>query len=422
MDVLGTGKSPSYKALPPILEVYGEWEGGAIVREIPTPVGLFLFGTIRDVMHWLLPANSGVGSRAGTRLTDASGIRWRDLAAINPPLELEPHLSTLVRAVEETVGAAEVGHACVGVARWANAATAPYTELAYLQAGAIALPDSLVYALETAKLARELSQYGRSETWFRSTIKRARVVKDRATYVLGYLGLGNLYGRIGNGPAAKVLLELALRQSERWRLRELVGRAHHDLIRVWTELRDLRRAYEHAGQAARYYGDSTVQQVRLAADVATVWLRAGASDRSLAIFETIYPYAPDAGVKAVWAAQLARSVANSGLVERYAEARMCAAAAIGECRDLFRRADAEVQLALADLALERWDAAAAAAESAFRTATAIGAAETQMDAERALENARAHRREGAAEDLLEPPALSRVADRLARSLQEAVAA
>ena len=280
-DVFGFGKSPSYRPLPPILKSGDEWEGGAIVREIPSSVGLFLFGTIRDVMLWLLSAERA----SSDSLFCSSGVetRLRDLQAITAPPTLELHLGTLVRVAEGSVERQEVGGACIGVATWANAIHAPFTELAYTQAGAIALPDSLVYALETAKLARELSQYRRSETWFRTTIKRARSIKDRGTYVLGYLGLGNLYGRIGNGPAAKAIIELALRQSKRWRLGELAGRAHHDLIRVWTELGDLRQAYDHAGEAGRCYGDSSVQQVRLAADVATLWLRASSASSHAAV-------------------------------------------------------------------------------------------------------------------------------------------
>ena len=416
-DVLGLRQSRSYRPLPVQLRVEGEWESAAILREIAAPVGVVLFGTIRDVMLWLSTIDS-----AQVFEPSAAERRRADLAAVAPPAELATHLSMLVRVCDAAVGHREVGSACIAVAGWAKEHVHVHTELAYTQAGALAQPDILDYSLETARLARDLAQYRRSETWFRRTIKRARLVRDRSTYVLAYLGLGNLYGRTGNGPAAKSLMELALRSAQRWRLPELAGRAHHDLIRVWAELGDLRRAYEHAREAERLYQSAPDLTVRLAADVGTLWLRAGASERALAIFEAILPKAPDSGTRAMWAAQVARSAANAGRVEAYDKARDRAVRAIANSRDRWRNADAEWILALADLHLGRWDSAASAAESALCTATAISAAETQIGAERTLEDARAHRREGAAVDLDEPLGLSRVAERLAGVLREAVAA
>lgn len=415
-EVWGFGTSRSYRPLPAVLRAAGEWEGGAILREIRPPLSVFLFGTIRDVMLFLLPPKL---LRAGGFDEAAVEIRQSDLEVVNAPAPLTDYLGILVRVCEGSIDRAEVGSACVGVAGWANEVSAPHTELAYTQAGAIAQPHALTYSLETAKLARELAQYRRAETWFRRTIKRARLAKDRAVYVLAYLGLGKNFGRTGNGPAEKAVTELALRSAIRWRLRELAGCAHHDLIRIWAELGDLRRAYDHAAQAKRYYGDSQSLNQRLAADVAMLWLRAGASERALAVFEAILPHAPDPGIRAVWAAQVARCAANAGLIERFEEARNRAVSAISETRDLWRYVDAEWILALADLRLGIWDRAATAAERALRIATLIGATEAQIGAERTLEDAREHRREGAAFDLNEPPALSRIADRLAGTLQQA---
>lgn len=417
--VLGYGTSRAYLPVPAVLKAEAEWEGGAILREFPTSLGLVLFGTLRDVMLWLLPAHSRASS-----LFDPASVQTRhvQLAGTFAPEELARLLEVLIGVCDSSVDRSHVGAACVGVAGWAGGIRAPHTELAYIQAGAVALPDCLDHALSTAKLARELSQYRRSETWFRRTIKRARIVSDRSAYVLGYLGLGTLYGRTGNGPAAKSVIELALRQATRWRLQELIGRAHHDLIRVFAEVRNLRAAYDHAAEAGRRYCGYPGQQVRLAADVATLWLRAGASERALEVYEAIFSRAPDRGIKAVWAAQITRSAANSGFTQRYEEARVTAVQAATEA-DQFHRADAQVQLALADLALGQWDRASAAAEDALQTATLIGAAETAIDAERVLTSARARRRDGAFSDLIrEPPALSRIADRLARSLHEAVSA
>ena len=417
MELPENETSRSYRALPAVLRVEGEWEGGGIIREIPSPVGVFLFGTLRDVMLWLLlpPQRLDQAFRSG-----ASDLRRKALSRIAAPADLAEHLSVLIQICDGNIKRTEVGTACISVASWANACGAAHTELAYTQAGAVAEPTALAHSLKTAKLARDLAQYPRAETWFRRTIKLSRLAKDRSTYVYAYLGLGALYTRIGNGPAAKAVFERALKSAMRWRLRELAGAAHHDLFHVFADLGDLRRAYDHARNAQINYGGAQHYLTRLAGDIATLWLRVGAGRRAFPIFEAIIPLTPDIGLRAVWSAQLVRCAAVSGLGQSYERVRMLALAAISTSHDPWRRAEAEAILALADLGMGEWDRAASVAESALLLATRLGATEVQMYAERAVADARAHRREGATVDSVEPPGLARIADSLAGSLREAV--
>ncbi|HEU4561030.1 MAG TPA: tetratricopeptide repeat protein [Longimicrobium sp.] len=415
-DHVSTGPSRSYRPLPPVLRVEGDWEGGAIIREIPSPVGIFLFGTYRDVMLWLLLPLDRIhrAFRVG-----AGDERRRMLSGIAASPELHRHLVTLVRMSDGEIERSEVGAACGQVAAWANAGGAPHTELAYMQAGALAEPEFIERSLRMGQLARDLAQYSRAETWFKRTIKLARIAKDRANYVDAHLGLGTLFNRIGNGPAAKALYERALKSARRWRLRHLAGAAHHDLFHMCVDLGDLRRAYDHARSAQQHYGTAQQYLTRLAGDIATVWLRLGEGRRAFPIFEAVIPLVPDPGLRAVWSAQLARCAAISGRGMIYEAVRQRALTAMVDLPISWRRAEAEAILAHADLSVGEWDRAAASAEKALELASRIGAAELKMYAERALVDARGQR-QAKDTDVVEPPALARMADSLASALREAV--
>jgi tetratricopeptide (TPR) repeat protein len=394
-------------------------------------VGVFLFGTVRDVMLWLLPSD-------GKAPAFLMGGGRPELEAIIAPPQLVRELDLLSRLFEGGIGNNEIGGACIRVARWASARSAPNTELAFTQAAALAEPDHVEYAFETGKLARELSQHRRAESWLKYTIKSARRIGDRRTYVLSYVALGNLYRRIGNGPAAKAMMEFGLGRAQAWRLGEEAGRAHHDLIRVLAEHGDVRGAYHHAKEAERHYGAAPMLTLRLAADVAALWLRVGACTRAQSVFGAILPAAPDGGLRAAWSAELARCLAlrllgavndpveRSILSNEYEHARERAELAISDSQDTWRSADALWSLALADLGLGLWDRSAATAAEAVRLANLIGAAEIQVGAERTIEHARAQHSDREAlyllEPVFEPPSMTRLADRLAGAFQESVAA
>ena len=417
-------KSRSYRPVAAVLGTEGEWEGGAIVREITSPVGVYLFGTLRDVMLWLLLAPN---RRDRPFSAEDRGSRALQLANSEAPPELAESLTRLLSIGEGEIRQEDVSAACLAIATWAHANGAFQTELAFRQAAALALPDDMALSLATARLARDQAQHRRAETWFRRAIKIARVKKDWTTYIRAYLGLGTMYSRLGNGPAAKAVIDRALNAARRWRLRQLAGEAHHDLLHVWVDAGDLRRAYEHARNAELHYRAAPKQLLaRLAGDIATLWLRVGAARRAFPVFESVIPLSDDVGLRAVWSAQLVRCEALCGRRDSYLPLREAAMVAIAQSPDPWRSAEARVVLAWADLTLGEWEHAASIAESALTLALQIGATEVQAYAEQARADAWAHRREGARVELLvdlpETPGLSRVADSMAGDLLEAVAA
>jgi hypothetical protein len=295
------------------------------------------------------------------------------------------------------------------------------TELAFRQAAALARPDEPVLSLAVARLARDLSQHLRAETWFRRSIKLARSQKNWTPYIRAYLGLGAMYGRLGNGPAARAVTERALRAARRWRMRQLAGEAHHDLFHLMVDAGDLRHAYDHAKHAElNYRGASINLLARLAGDIATLWVKMGAGQRARPILESVIPLTDDPSLRAMWSAQLVRSTAFSDATSEYDRVRADALKDIAQATDLWRRADANLIIAWADLAMCAWDEAESMAATALELATTIGATEFIAYADQAIRDAKAHRREGSLLDSVEPPALSRVADRGAGSILLAV--
>jgi hypothetical protein len=419
----GIHRSRSYRPVPPVLRTEGEWEGGMILQEISSSCGRYLFGTLRDVMLWLvLPPNRRDQAFApGSRELRASQLRKSDA-----PLELRGYLSAILRICDGEIGSDEVGAACLAIATWARTNGALHTELAYRQAAALASPNEAVLSLATARLSRDLALHRRSETWYRHSIKLARTNKDWNTYIRAYLGLGRMYDRLGNGPAAKAVMERALKAALRWRLRQLAGEAHHDLFHVWAPL-DLRVAYEHARSAEVNYRSAPKELLaRLAGDVATIWVRVGAGRRAFEVFQSVLPFADDRGLRAIWAAQLVRCATTSELASEYERLRVAALADIAQSPDPWRSAEAQLIVSWADLAVGEWDRAALMAESALTVAIRLGAGEIQAFAERAISDALARDPEGSKGDSLgverlETPTISRMADEMAGSICEAVA-
>jgi hypothetical protein len=84
--------SRSYRPIPVWLRPDGEWMGGAILRELNTPVGMAVFDTYRDLMLWLLLAPPHRSRAFGV---DAYELRTVELDGVAVPQELAPSLGTL---------------------------------------------------------------------------------------------------------------------------------------------------------------------------------------------------------------------------------------------------------------------------------------------------------------------------------------
>lgn len=369
-------------------------------------------------MLWqLLPPNR----RREAFFSSASERRRRQLGQVNVPSELRDALTKLVRIVDVAVDEAEVSAACNAAGDWARASGALYCELAFRQAAALAQPRDVALALAVARLARDLNQMRRAETWFRRTIKAARLGKQWELYIRAYLGLGTMYNRLGNGPAAKAVMERALNAARRQRLRQLAGEAHHDLFHVWVGLRDLRRAYEHASSARSCYADAHQHLVRLAADLGILSIKVGTPGRAIPLLQLVIPQIPDPNIGAMLLAQLTRAAAELQNRPLYEAVRRDFYSA-SDIRDPWHKAECHAILASADLAMLERERAREEAMMAAKFAEQVSATEIKQYAETIIALiASADDGTGLRTTALpETPGVARFADRLADELCAAV--
>ena len=385
-------------------------EGAEIVQEIPGELGVLLWATLRDVMLYLsapaaerdslFPAGAAESRRSEIARCAVDSALWAPLLVVAEMME---------RPAE--AGRARVAHACRAVARWAEG-EAPAARLAFSQAAALARPGDARLALATARLARDAADHARAETWFRRAIKLARG-KDWESYIRAFLGLGIMYYRGGNYPAAGVLAGRALRAARRRRLPSLQGDAHHDMFLIAIDTHRMEEAYAHAQAALEVYGAAHPRVPYLAHDVGVFWSQQGRFDLALEVFEAALPHftAPAARTRVL--ANLVRAAAGMGDRARYERGRemvVALLAATPECASI--EAEMLMQIARADNLMADWRRAAEAAERAAQLAAARGEAHTRIMAEVELECARAGRMSQEARPAEAAP-LARQAARLA---------
>lgn len=399
-------------------------EGAEILGELPGGAGVVLRGALRDFMLWLELTPE---SRNGAFAADAGEWRANQLraAAVHPDLWVP--LGTLAEMVRDPVGGdvTRLTHALRSIARWGDEHGAPLTQLAYTQSLSLLRPWDPKLALEVARLARDSGQFARAESWFRHAVRLARS-RDWESYVWAFIGLGVQYLQVGNWPAARVVLERALRSAGRRRKRELQAVAHHHLFHLATEARRLPDAYAHVKAAVSAYGPTHPNLPGLVADVGKFWLCMGEHRRALPLFEVARDRIADANVRAMVAANAAQAAAGSGDADKYERVRETAVALIRGARGTARMADTYEALARADLQMGEWGRCEETASQALSFASATGNAEVRLAAESILDLARARAGRVApptrAECPVETPGIARQAERLAEELTQVLPA
>lgn len=398
-------------AAPPLTSSEGEPEGAEILAELSPPAAVVLAGALRDLMLWLhrSPANEAVlfSPRAGA----TRERQFRD-ACLDEPLWAPVLTLELVTDPSADLNADRLRNACRRIAAWAEERGAPGTRLAFLQAEALLSPGDAALACEVGRLARDLGDHARAESWFRHAIKLARN-RDWTSYVWAYVGIGVLYVRAGVFPAAYAVMQRALRSARRRHLPALAAVAHHHLFHLNTEAGRPSEAYQHARSALEAYGRRHPGLGGLAADVGRFWLHEGEFARALPLFEAAVPAIGDPNVRAMVAANAARAAAGAGALEAYERTRSRAVELIGAAVGRNRIEDAYEALAFADLHVGAWERAVAAAREALRLATATGNAEVRLTAESLLAQARTGQRHSDPQRPVESPRVAREANRLA---------
>ena len=390
-------------------------EGADLLPEVPGPAGVLLWGALRDFLVWV---DAPAAARAGLYGDGAGELRRAELAAAVPDQELWAPLLTLAQMTDapHRTDLARMVFAVRSVARWAERRGAPATRLAFTRAAALALPQDAALALETGRLARDLARHAQAEAWFRRAIRLARG-RDWNSYAWGFIGLGVLYQRAGNYPAAGAVMSRALRAALKRRLPGAEGSARHHLFVFSLDAGRMEEAYAHARAAVRAYGEGHPRLPALAHDLGCFWAQQGRFDRALQIFEAALPWLTDTPSRLMALANFARASAGGGDRRRYACGRDEAEALLSDPTTGLVAADALLLLAQGDTSLGEWERAEDAARRALAIAEARGESMTQMQAEALLDAARNNRSVAEAVQLAETPRLAVQAEELAGALR-----
>lgn len=369
-------------------------EGADVLLEHPGPLGVALCFALRDVSLWL---HTHAAERAGLFGPAAGEARRVALEAARNHPDLWAPLLTLAQMADAPARADRVRlvHAVRSIARWAGDAGAPATRLAFTQVAAEALPDQPAPALDAARQARELARHPQAEAWFRRAIRVARG-KDWESYAWGFVGMGVLYMRAGNFPAARAVMSRALRAARKRRLRGIAGAAHHHLFVFSADAGRMDEAYQHAHAALHAYGAGHPRVPALAHDLGAIWVDRGHFVRALPVVEAALPLLRDPAERAMAMANVVRASAGAGDRARYERARAEVAAVLRDPAFGPVAAEALLVVAHGDSSLGEWARAEEAARHAATLAQGRGEARIRMVAEAQHDAARAERLRAAA--------------------------
>ncbi|MQA89291.1 MAG: tetratricopeptide repeat protein [Gemmatimonas sp.] len=297
---------------PPLIHGPETLEGGEILQEWGSGLGVILWQAFRDSVLW---ATSAPESRAETFVTvGRSETRGSPEVATEPDPRLEAGLRILQRIVTkpDSIREAQVARACRQLSEWADDKGRLETALAFAQSAALAVAQDAAAAFWVATIAVRLNDHARAEVWFRRAIGLARQSRDWRMYSRSFGGLGNLYIRRGNLPAARRLHTRALRGARRGGMRREQATALHDLFAVAVETGSADEAERFARQALEAYGIRNRRVHVLAHDVAYFWMERGHFARALPIFQAVLPLMQRPIERLFVAADIARAAGGVG--------------------------------------------------------------------------------------------------------------
>jgi tetratricopeptide (TPR) repeat protein len=276
---------------PPLIHGPETLEGGGILQEWENEVGVVLWQASRDVLLWVTTEPESRGETFAAGAVERQRLHLSLLTRAHPELRLDPALATLQKLVEEpqVVRSEQVARACTDLSEWAEKQGRLLTALAFAQNAALAGRGDATAAFWVATLAVRLNDHARAEVWFRRAVGLARQSRDWRMYSRAFGGLGNLYIRRGNLPAARRLHVRALRGARRGGMRREQATALHDLFAVAVETGNAADAERLAREALQAYGTRNRRVHVLAHDVAYFWMEQGQFGRALPVFQAVLP-------------------------------------------------------------------------------------------------------------------------------------
>ncbi|HEX2091013.1 MAG TPA: hypothetical protein VHG28_01375 [Longimicrobiaceae bacterium] len=370
-------------ALPAIRST-GPFEGAEILEEVPAELRFPLWRAYRNVVSWALTAP---GEHPGLFPPGAADDLRSFLRLGQVPEGVREALRVVCDLLDDPVATdpRRVSAACESMAEWAERqGSAPATALRFMQAAGMCVPNDPRIAYRTGSLARRQAIWDIADLWFRHASTVGRRSRDWEAHATAYLALGNSYYQQGRYATARREHLKALRVGKRHGLREIQGRAYHDLFAVAIEMGDMVNAETYAHRSFQAYGPSHPNIPTLAHDIAYFWNTRGHYLRALPVLQALLPHfvQPQDRIRVL------------GAIGR--------AAGCGEQRAVFQAAWTEVgrlapglegasslpasllQLTYGAVGMSEWELAEAGAEYARRTALDREEADVVAEAERTI--------------------------------------
>lgn len=357
-------------------------EATVVLDEVPPPDGFVLWRLLQDVALWVK-----------TPPAERPSLFYRDLSclrALPPVFGLEitvPAIHTQLRADPPDAG--EVSRGCEEVSEWAQERRCFGTAVVFAQAAADAVPTRAALAHRVGMLARLKGDRTRAEVWYRRAIVLARRSQDWHTYALGYEGLGLVCRQRGSLPAALRFHQRSLRAARNYRVRQVEGKALHNLCGLSFEMGRPEDGLRYARAAFHAFGPGHPALPLLAHDLAYFWMEAGAFGRALRVFQQLLRYIRDP-LDRLWAlANLARAAGGVQEREMFESARMAVWELAGRMPAGHGHAAALVELARGAASLGLADRAEEAATRAVMLAELYAEHQARFAAESVLAAIRA---------------------------------
>lgn len=371
---------------PPLIHGTETLEGGSILQEWGSEIGVLLWQASRDVTLWATTepeARDQLFSARPDVLVEQQ--RERLLEGQDDP-RLLVGLRTLGQLSNGAAGMRDdqVARACRQLSEWCDDHGRLGSALAFAQSAALAARGDATAAFWVATIAGRLNDHARAEAWFRRAVGLARQSRDWRMYSRAFGGLGNLYIRRGNLPAARRLHTRALRGARRGGMRREQAAALHDLFAVAVESGNSAEAERFARLALEAYGTRNRRVHVLAHDVAYFWMDHGHFTRALPVFQAVLPLI-DRPVERLFV--LANVVRAAGGIGDAAIAESTAAEVdglIGESELEQGIARAMLEVARGFLSLGQLERAGTAAQHAIDSAAAFRESKVRFAAEALL--------------------------------------
>lgn len=219
------------------------------------------------------------------------------------------------------------------------------------QAALLAVPDNVSLAYQIGRLLRSLAMWEQAEAWLSHAASRAEDRADWENHGLALSGLGNVKRTRGNYPEAVRFHRLALESARTHRVRRIEGDALYDLAVMCFERPDVQEGMDYARAAIAAYGPGNSQLVRMANDVAWIFMHLYGEGRfAFTVFQSIEPHVHEPAFRAVLLANMARAAAETTADHIYELAYLEAYAYMHAQRAEAGHAAAFAQLALAAIA------------------------------------------------------------------------